>query len=99
MAEVKDKDAALKNLSDFEATVSEVFHDFRFYKREPHTLDVLSCQLSVAILPFILYLEKKIIGKDFEKFRSNATTNPNIFKDFARYICKSYLFKYIKSKL
>lgn len=66
--------------------------EVQFHKKEPKTLEVLSFQLASAILPFVHYFEDEITDSDFDRFSQYATTNCNIFYDFARYISKNYLF-------
>lgn len=66
--------------------------EIQFHKKEPKTLEVLSLQLAGAILPFVYYFEKELEDKDFETFTQYATTNSNIYFDFARFISKNYIF-------
>ena len=53
---------------------------------------MLSLQLAGSILPFVYYFEQQLQDKDFDKFISYATTNWNIFFDFARFMSKNYIF-------
>lgn len=56
--------------------------------KDPKWLQILTILLSNPILPFIAYIEDDTEDEAFEIFKKYATTNPNIFYDFARYVNK-----------
>lgn len=59
---------------------------------------MLSLTLAGAILPFVIYFDPKFNeDKEFIQFKEFATTNVNIFYDFARYMSKNYIFYVDKS--
>ena len=82
----------LKDISDNDISQSDNAIEVQFHKKEPKMLEVLSLQLAGAVLPFVHYFQPTLKDKDFENFVKYATTNSNIFYDFARYISKNYIF-------
>jgi hypothetical protein len=61
----------------------------QFSSKDPNMLRVLAYHFSSAILPLVEKFYSTLKGTKYEKY---ATTNVNIFYDYARYICKNYLF-------
>ena len=65
-----------------------------FERKDDIILSILGDLLAGAIIPLVLYLKEEAKGnQDFEMFMRYATTNHNIFYDFARYVSKNYIFE------
>mmetsp|Transcript_16365 Transcript_16365/g.14285 ORF Transcript_16365/g.14285 Transcript_16365/m.14285 type:complete len:199 (-) Transcript_16365:1177-1773(-) len=56
-------------------------------------LEVLSIQYAGALLPFIYYYQEKLeANPEYKHLYKCCTTNYCVFLDFARYMCKHYIF-------
>ena len=87
-------------MSDNDLSMSDNTIEHQFHKKDQKTLEVLSIQLASAILPYVYYYRQDTTDAKFKEFEKYATTNINIFYDFARYIHKKYLFaaEFMKKK-
>ena len=85
LEEIKGNKYSLNDISDNEY-VSDNAQGVKFYRKHPQLLEVLSFLLAGVILPFVYYFKDKFLeDKNFIEFKKYATTNSNIFFDFARY--------------
>lgn len=65
-----------------------------FYNRDPKMLKIFVLIFSGWILPFIEFTKEELnLQKDFRDFELSATTNPQIFTDFAKHIAQNFLFE------
>ena len=90
--ETRGNEYSIKDISDNECA-SDNAAGVQFHKKNKKLLEVLTLLLAGPILPFIHFFEEKLADdKEFLQFKQYATTNSNIFYDFARYMSKNYIF-------
>ncbi|CAI2361781.1 unnamed protein product [Moneuplotes crassus] len=90
--EPKIDESYSRDCTEKDISFNENVGDAQYHKDDPFILEILSLIFSNAILPFISSCNVEY-DDDFERFELFCTTNIRIFFDFARFICKNYLFK------
>lgn len=60
---------SFKDTSDYDISASDNAVEIQYHKKHPKMLEVLSVQLSSAILPFVYYFEGRIDDEKFIRFR------------------------------
>lgn len=84
----EDQDEVIDSSDDVKPREEYVFH-----RKDKNMLNILGVYFSGAILPQVEYhLEDMGGDPEFDKFRSNAITNSEIFYHFARFMVRNYIF-------